>query len=207
MKSKFNILVGITASLFFVLTVMFGANVKAAKITSNQSNKIAAQYNAKKVPVKEAKKYGAKPVKINSSKQLKDFLNDKYVPTTYALATLIPSWFNIFGKTLTPSVAQAATTTKTTKKRLWPGKYSTTHIYGYVRFSKKGKKISKVKNSWTQQTGLLWPISWHQSAHWTHINKGRKSGKATFKGSRYYYIMIPNKELAYSRATTFHMSF
>ena len=80
------------------------------------------------------------------------------------------------------------------------------HIWGNVVFTKKGTRIQHVKQLWTQQTGVR-AIGWEQTAAWTNIHRGRRSGTATFEGNRVYGVDVHGLPLYYAKDTTFHMSF
>lgn len=193
--------------MYFRNEYCFWGKVHADTVTTTDANDIAKEYDAEPVSVSTAKADGATPVTITSKEQLEDFFEGTYEPTSAKIENTIAASSQNLLEQFQPVTASAATTTKTVKKLLWPAKYSTTHVYGNVRLTKKSGKIEKVNQAWTQQTGVVWPIAWHQTTHWSTMHKGRKSGTETFKGSRLYYVVVPKKELAYSRATTFTMTF
>ncbi len=99
-----------------------------------------------------------------------------------------------------------STHTKHVKKSLWPIMPPVAHIWGNVVFAKKGTRIQHVKQLWTQQTGVR-AIGWEQTAAWTNIHRGRRSGTATFEGNRVYGVDVHGLPLYYAKDTTFHMSF
>ena len=164
-----------------------------ATLTLGQEKEIAKQYGMKTVSNDTAKKLGMTPISVENEEQLNYVLSGKLEGTQPYQATA-------FAKT-----TKSNSKSKIVRKGLYTNGVEV--IYGNVRFTRKGHKIKKIKNVWTDTAGLSYPVQWEQRSAWVHINKGRRSGIVTFKGERIFSIIIPGRTITLVRPTTFKMRF
>ncbi|MBC1500690.1 hypothetical protein HB943_08745 [Listeria weihenstephanensis] len=184
-------------------------SAQASSITQ-KLDPVEEKYDLKEISIAEAKADGALPIKFNTIEDFEKYLaNDKAQDTKFADQEQAESepaksaYANSPFLSLFIPHAKAASDVK--NKTLWSNGVSTTK--GYARVTKnKNKKITAV-STWSNQSGVSWPIGWDSVTSYHKLKSGSKSGTATFAGNKVYYIILPVKEIAYKRYVTYTMGF
>ncbi|MBC1937451.1 hypothetical protein HCA69_13805 [Listeria grandensis] len=189
-----------------LVIIIFPVHSAQASSMTQKLDIVEDKYSLEEISLKEATDDGALPIKFDSVEDFEKYLaNDesqeskvsKNEDTEPALAANNPILSLFLPR------AKAASNVKS--KALWSNGVSTTK--GYARVTKdKNKKITAV-STWSNQSGISWPIGWDSVTSYHKLNSGKKSGTATFAGNKIYYIMLPIKEIAYKKYVTYTMGF
>ncbi|MBC1228293.1 hypothetical protein [Listeria booriae] len=205
---------GILALMFIIILsiIMYPLQTVEATSMSKKLDTVEEKYDLEEISVAEAKELGAIPIKFNTIEELDKFLAQEEAKeealakenalveneekSTFAISDIpILSLF----------ISKANAASSTASKTLWSNGVSTTK--GYARVTKdKDKKITAV-STWSNQSGVPWPIGWESVTSYHSLKSGKKSGTATFKGNKIYYLILPVRDMAYKKYTSYTMGF